>query len=324
MPEQALLSIRNLTVQLMTVRGIVHAVRGIDLTIQPGEIMGIVGESGCGKSITAKSILRLHDESRSRIRGEILFEGQDILKKSSREMERFRGGEAAMIFQDPMGCLDPLMTIGDQLCETLILHTGATKKEAQARALELLEMVGIHPAQKRARQYPFSFSGGMLQRVMIAIAIACKPKLLIADEPTTALDVTIQAQVLELIKRLSKEMNMAVMLITHNFGVIAELCDRVSVMYAGKIVESGDVRDIFDHPGNPYTQSLIASIPRPGKPGQRLTTIEGAPPELFSLIEGCPFAPRCQSAGANCTQGEILLSEIGHGHMVACVEVGKS
>ena len=233
-----LLEIKNLTVELMSTRGIVYALSGVDLAVRPGEIHGVVGESGCGKSMTAKSILRLHNPQRSRMNGSIRFEDKEILSLSNREMEKLRGTEISMIFQDPMTSLNPLMTIGDQISDMYRFHTGASKAEGREKAQDLLAKVGIEPAAKRCRQYPFELSGGMQQRVMIAMSIACSPKLLIADEPTTALDVTIQAQILELLQQLSADLGMSILLITHNFGVVAETCDRISVMYAGKVVET--------------------------------------------------------------------------------------
>ena len=316
-----LLDIRGLKVDLMTVRGIVYALDGVDLRVAPGEIHGLVGESGCGKSMTAKSILRLHNEKRCRRSGEILFAGQDLNRLSRRAMERVRGKRISMIFQDPMVSLNPLLCVGDQIAETIRRHEACPRGEARSRALSLLEQVGIAPADRRYAQYPYELSGGLQQRVMIAIAIACRPALLIADEPTTALDVTIQAQVLELLKRLSEQMNMSILLITHNFGIVAEVCDRVSVMYAGRVVESADTRAIFRNPAHPYTRGLIDSIPRPGTRGEPLRTIPGAPPRLFERNAACAYRERCPFADATCA-ARPGVSRIGPGHTVACHRTG--
>lgn len=313
-----LLEIQNLTVELMTNRGIVYAISGVDLSIRQGEIHGVVGESGCGKSMTAKSILRLHHPRRSRMGGSILFEDQDLLTLSNRQMERLRGSEISMIFQDPMTSLNPLMTVGDQIAEMYRFHRNAGKNEAREKAETLLEQVGLEPASKRFHQYPFELSGGMQQRVMIAMAIACSPKLLIADEPTTALDVTIQAQILELIRQLAEEMGMSVLLITHNFGVVAEICQRVSVMYAGKVVETGETRDLMRNAKHPYSRALIHSIPGMESRGERLETIPGSPPALFQPPKVCMYAPRCQYVSEQCQKGYPDFLDCGKGHLSAC------
>lgn len=310
-----LLEIRGLNVEIMTARGIVYAVRGADLEVRRGSIHGLVGESGCGKSVTAKSILRLHDEQKVRMNGEILFQGRNILTLSRRDLRQMRGTEISMIFQDPMISLNPLYTIGEQISEIFRCHKALSHGEAKKRSIEILEKVGIHPAEKRFDQYPFEFSGGMLQRVMIAIAIACEPKLLIADEPTTALDVTIQVQILDLLKELQRDLNLSVLLITHNFGIVAEVCDTVSVMYAGKILETGDVKEVLSHTANPYSQALIRSIPRSGsvRAQEHLPTISGSPPQLFEKIPGCPFAPRCGFVKDICRTDFPSLDRIGDG-----------
>ena len=314
-----LLEIKNLTVELMSTRGIVYALSGVDLTIRPGEIHGVVGESGCGKSMTAKSILRLHNPQRSRMNGSIRFEDKELLSLSNREMEKLRGTDISMIFQDPMTSLNPLMTIGDQIADMYRFHTGASKSEGQEKAQELLAKVGIEPANKRCKQYPFELSGGMQQRVMIAMSIACSPKLLIADEPTTALDVTIQAQILELMKDLQKKTHMGIIFITHNLGVVAEICDKVSVMYAGRIVEQGPVDDIFYHPSHPYTLGLLRSMPRvDAESYERLIPIEGTPVDMLNPPEGCPFAPRCDKAMKICLQKMPPYVEVGENHCSAC------
>ena len=313
-----LLEIQNLTVELMSTRGIVYALSGVDLAVRPGEIHGIVGESGCGKSMTAKSILRLHNPQRSRMRGSIRFEGKELLDLSNREMEKLRGTDISMIFQDPMTSLNPIMPIGAQIADMYRIHTGASKAEAMEKAQELLAKVGIEPANKRCKQYPFELSGGMQQRVMIAKAIACSPKLLIADEPTTALDVTIQAQILELLQQLSADMGMSILLITHNFGVVAETCDRVSVMYAGKVVETGDTLELLQGASHPYSRALIRSIPGGGAKGSRLETIPGSPPALFEPPGSCMFAPRCPYAEEGCRKAYPAMMDCGGGHLAAC------
>jgi oligopeptide/dipeptide ABC transporter ATP-binding protein len=318
MAMENLLEIRDLTVELMSVRGIVYALSGVDLTVRPGEIHGLVGESGCGKSMTAKSVLRLHDPRRSRMKGSILYEGRDLLRLSNREMEKLRGTEISMIFQDPMTSLNPLMTIGDQIADMVHFHTGAGWGEARDTAQEMLARVGIEPAESRRRQYPFELSGGMQQRVMIAMAISCSPKLLIADEPTTALDVTIQAQILELLKKLSDTMGMSILLITHNFGVVAETCDRVSVMYAGKVVETGTAAAILQNARHPYSRALIHSIPGSTPRGSRLETIPGSPPALFEPPAACMFEPRCPYSQDRCRQSYPAPFDCGGGHLAAC------
>jgi oligopeptide/dipeptide ABC transporter ATP-binding protein len=312
-----LISIQDLHVYLMSARGAIHAARGVSLGIERGEIHGIVGESGCGKSVTAKSIMRLNAENASLYEGQIFFGRRDILSVTEREMQELRGKEISMIFQDPMTALNPLYTIGHQMEETLLIRK-FERRDARRRVLELMESVGVNPPEERCRQYPFEMSGGMLQRVMIAMSIACGPQLLIADEPTTALDVTVQAQILELLLRLKDERDMSIMIITHNFGVVAEICGRVSVMYAGRIVESGDVREIFRRPMHPYTRDLIESIPRSGTRGEKLSTIPGKPPDLLMEITGCPYAPRCSRADETCREiapGEQSASE---SHSFAC------
>ena len=259
-----LLEIKNLSVDIMSTRGLIHAVRQVNLNLEGGVVHGIVGESGCGKSVTAKSIMRLHNPRVVRMHGEINFEGQNLLTLTEKEMQKIRGRKISMIFQDPMSALNPLYRIGDQISEIFIQHFHDSKATAKKKSLELLEQVGIHPAEERYNQFPFEFSGGMLQRVVIAMAIAAKPELIIADEPTTALDVTIQAQILELLKKLQQEMNVSILIITHNFGIVSEICDDVSVMYAGTVLETGKKKDVFLHSVNPYSAALIESIPKTG------------------------------------------------------------
>ncbi|MBR2258811.1 MAG: ABC transporter ATP-binding protein [Blautia sp.] len=317
MPETDLLEIRELTVDLMSPRGIVYALGGVNLKLGRGEIHGLVGESGCGKTMTARTILHLLDEKRSRIRGEILFEGRDLLKLSNREMASIRGKRIAMIFQDPAASLNPLFTVGEQIEETIRQHEKISAKEARKQTLSLLERVGIYPAGKRYGQYPHELSGGLQQRVMIAIAISTRPSLLIADEPTTALDVTIQAQVLSLLKDLAGELGMSVLLITHNFGIVAEICSRVSVMYAGRIVETACVKELFDRAAHPYTRALIRSIPGTGKTGEYLPTIPGIPPQLYEKEEGCAFYERCSERSERCRSKPKAI-EISPGHWTEC------
>lgn len=325
MADGKLLEIRNLRLELMTAQGLVHGVRGVDLSLEKGEIHGIIGESGCGKTLTAKSILGLHDRKKTLLTGQILYTGEDgrqadLLELGEKELRRIRGKEIAMVFQDPLSTLNPLMTVGEQIAETMRAHLDIGKKEARQRAAALLEKVGIFPGDRRCSQYPFEFSGGMLQRVCIAMAICCSPRLLIADEPTTALDVTTQAQILEMLGELQRETGMAVLIITHNFGVVAELCRRVSVMYAGQVVESGPVEAIFHRPAHPYTADLMGSVPSLTGEKGRLKAIPGAPPDLREEIPGCPYAPRCGRAGERC---RFPLPETGRqdeGHWCACSE----
>lgn len=314
----SLLEIEDLAVDIMSTRGIVHALDGVWLQVAPGEIHGLVGESGCGKSMTAKSVMRLLDRRRSRMSGRILFHGRDIAALGEREMRNLRGSRISMIFQDPMTSLNPLMTIGEQIGEIFLDHRKCGKAEARGKTLELLDRVGIHPPEKRIGQYPFELSGGLQQRVMIAMAIACGPELLIADEPTTALDVTIQAQILELLKELQKDMGLSILLITHNFGIVAEMCGRVSVMYAGRVVETADTKTMFRQAVHPYSRALISSIPRAGVREKYLPTIPGSPPELYERIKNCAFTPRCPYAGESCAAAPGLRSFGGEGHVVAC------
>lgn len=304
------LQVHDLVTEFHTSHGIVRAVNGISFAIHEGEMLAIVGESGSGKSVAMLSLMGLIPNPPGKARsGEVLLNGQDVLKFNNGQMRKIRGKDLAMIFQDPMTSLNPVMTIGSQLMEPMSLHLGLPKEEAQRRAIELLEKVGIPDATNRIRAYPHQFSGGMRQRVMIAMALSCQPQVLIADEPTTALDVTIQAQIANLVKRLQREFGMAVIWITHDLGLVASLADRVAVMYAGRIVEQGAVEDIFARPRHPYTQGLLHSVPRLDecKP-EILPEIRGVPPDLVHLPPGCPFAPRCDFAMQACQEHEPLLT----------------
>ncbi|GFR36090.1 ABC transporter ATP-binding protein [Thermobrachium celere] len=316
---ERLLEIKNLRTSFFTHVGEVQAVRGVSFHLDKGEALGIVGESGSGKSITMMSVMRLLADNGKIVEGEILFEGRDLAKLSENEMQKIRGNEIGMIFQDPMTSLNPVLTIGDQLMEPLIKHKKMTKEKAFERAVHMLELVGIPSPKSRMSQYPHEFSGGMRQRVMIAMALACEPKLLIADEPTTALDVTIQAQILELMKELKQKINTSIILITHDLGVVADLCSRINVMYGGLIAETGSTRDIFYNPKHPYTWGLLNSVPNPKNlVKERLKPIDGQPPDLLKPPAGCPFAPRCQYAMRICMTHRPPLFEVGEGHKAAC------
>jgi len=316
----ALLEIKNLKTRFFTQDGVVHAVNGISLYLNEGETLGLVGESGCGKSVSMLSVLRLIPQPPGKIvGGEVWFEGKDLLKISEDEIRKIRGNKIAMIFQDPMTSLNPVLTIGQQLGEPLMLHMGMSKKEAREESIRLLKMVGIPEAEKRLDDYPHQFSGGMRQRVMIAMALACNPKILIADEPTTALDVTIQAQIIDLVKRLRDEIGMAIIWITHDLGIIAGLAQRVNVMYAGFIIETAPVKKLYGDPRHPYTLGLLRSVPRLDAPvKEKLTPIEGLPPDLIGLPPGCPFAPRCEYAIDRCLEENPQLEPIDTDHSVAC------
>jgi oligopeptide transport system ATP-binding protein len=320
-PGAKLLQVRNLSTHFFTQDGVVQAVDDVSFELGYGETLGLVGESGCGKSVTALSITRLVPNPPGRIvGGEVLFEGVDLLKLASEPMRKLRGKEIGFIFQDPQTSLNPTLTIGYQIAEPIRTHMGLSANAARERAAELLSKVGIPRSKERLNDYPHQFSGGMRQRVMIAIALSCDPKLILADEPTTALDVTIQAQILELIKRLSEEFRTAVLLITHDLGIAAGMCDRVNVMYAGRIVETGTVDDLFERPRMPYAWGLLDSLPRlDDVRGNRLRTIEGMPPFLVKPPDACRFAPRCPYAREVCIQGEPQLTDRdGHGHMARC------
>ena len=315
-----LLEIDNLQTQFYTSDGVVKAVDGVTYDVEQGETVAVVGESGCGKSVTALSIMQLIPWPPGKIvGGSIRFEGEDLLTLSAERMRNIRGGDIAMVFQEPMTSLNPVLTIGLQLTETMVEHMDITAAEARGRAAELLKKVGISEPERRLDQYPHHLSGGMRQRVMIALALSCDPKLIIADEPTTALDVTIQAQILELMKNLTKELGVALIVITHNLGVVARYADRVNVMYAGKIIETGTATEIYHNPRHPYTLGLLASVPRLDQPrGTKLLPIDGQPPDLTKLDGGCSFRPRCRFAQEHCAQSFPELVTIEPGHDAAC------
>jgi oligopeptide transport system ATP-binding protein len=316
-----LLEIKDLVTRFYTDEGVVHAVNGVSYVMEEGEMLGVVGESGCGKSVHALSIMRLITDPPGKIEsGQVIFSGRDLLKLSTTEMRSIRGAQIAMVFQDPMTSLNPVYTIGFQVMEALMLHQGMDHSQARLRAGELLTMVGIPAASQRLNDYPHQFSGGMRQRAMLAMALSCSPKLLIADEPTTALDVTIQAQITDLVKRLQRELGMAVMWITHDLGVVADLAHKINVMYAGYIVERGHVKDIFKRTRHPYTKGLLGSLPRLDEaPGTKLISIPGLPPDLILLPKGCPFAERCVYAVEKCVENMPPLEPTGEPeHIVAC------
>lgn len=315
-----LLEVKDLATHFFTQDGVVKAVDGISYNLAEGEVLGVVGESGCGKSVHALSIMRLVANPPGRtVGGEILFEGENLLNMDDSEMRHIRGNRIAMVFQEPMTSLNPVLTIGRQLTETLELHQNMARQEARARAAELLQTVGIPDAESRLSDYPHQFSGGMRQRVMIAMALSCNPRLIIADEPTTALDVTIQAQILELMRDLAEEFGTAMVIITHNLGVVARYAHRVVVMYAGKIVETGTANDIYRNPRHPYTLALLNSVPRLDATERvRLDAIQGLPPDLVDLPQGCSFAPRCKYAYERCTQETPILVETDTNHTSAC------
>ena len=316
----SLLEIRNLTTRFYTHEGVVHAVNGISYSLGSGEVLGIVGESGSGKSVSVLSVMRLIPDPPGKITdGEVVFCDRDLLQLSEGEMERVRGAEIAMIFQDPMTSLNPVLTVGYQITEALELHQGMDENQARERAAELLSMVGIPNATERLDDYPHQFSGGMRQRAMIAMGLSCNPMLLIADEPTTALDVTIQAQIIDLVKRLQEQMEMTIIWITHDLGVIARLAQRVLVMYAGYIIEDAPVDDLFATPRHPYTLGLLGSLPRLDETSDvELTSIPGQPPDLVALPKGCPFAPRCSYVTERCGQENPTLENVDLHHKVAC------
>lgn len=315
-----LLDVKNLRTQFFTYDGVVKAVDGVSYELEEGETLGLVGESGCGKSVSALSVMRLIPDPPGKIvSGEILFEGEDILNVDMEDMRNIRGAKISMVFQEPMTSLNPVLTVERQLTETLQLHKGFAREEARRESVELLFKVGIPDPEGRIRQYPHQFSGGMRQRVMIAMALSCNPRLIIADEPTTALDVTIQAQILELMKSLTAETGVALMVITHNLGVVARYADRVNIMYAGKIIERGGAREIYSNPRHPYTVGLLKSVPRLDQPRRaKLEPIEGQPPDLVNLPAGCAFRARCRWAVDKCATDTPELMQSGEAHWSAC------
>jgi oligopeptide/dipeptide ABC transporter ATP-binding protein len=317
-----LLDIQGLTTHFFTRAGVIKAVDNLSLRLSKGRVLGLVGESGCGKTVTALSILNLVPYPGKIVAGKIVFEGKDLLGLSADELRAIRGARISMIFQEPMTALNPVFTVGNQIAEVLTTHEQRTQQQAMDTAVELLHSVGIPSPEKRVHEYPHQLSGGMRQRVMIAMAIACKPSLILADEPTTALDVTIQAHILELLGAIQAEMGMAMVLVTHDLGLIAERAHDVAVMYAGRIVEQAETRELFANPQHPYTRGLMASIPRPGEKGRtRLRTIPGSVPRLHELPKGCAFAPRCDSKTGKCGT-DVELTEVKPGHLVRCWEAG--
>jgi peptide/nickel transport system ATP-binding protein len=317
---ERLLDVKGLKVRFATEDGTVHAVDGVDFELDRGKVLGIVGESGSGKSVTALTILGLTRDRNTRFEGEVDYKGQNLLEMSESRLRDVRGNEIAMIFQDPMTSLNPVYNVGDQIVEAIMAHEGTTKKDARRRAVELLRQVGIPNAQQRASDYPHQFSGGMRQRAMIAMALSCNPDVLIADEPTTALDVTIQAQILELLANLRADFDSSVILITHDLGVVAEVADEIIVMYAGRVVERGSKRDVFYDPQHPYTWGLLGSIPRLDRPKpKKLHSIEGTPPSLINLPRGCKFRPRCPHAFEKCQEEPELKNRVeSSGHLDRC------
>jgi oligopeptide transport system ATP-binding protein len=316
---QPLLAVEGLEVQFWTARGTIYAVNGISFEIGEGETLGIVGESGCGKSVTSLALLGILPRAGRAVAGSAMFEGRDLLKLSDKDLRDVRGKDVAMIFQDPMTSLNPVLTIGKQIREALITHFDMSDDDARKRSVELLDQVGIPGAPTRVRDYPHQFSGGMRQRAMIAMALACKPKLLIADEPTTALDVTIQAQILDLLRALVNDTGMALIMITHDLGVVAGMCERVNVMYGGMFMESGSADQVFARPRHPYTLGLLQSVPRLDALGRgQLTPIDGAPRDMLTLPRSCPFQPRCRYAVDESARKVPQLTEVEPGHFVAC------
>ncbi len=314
----AQLEIRNLRVNFSTEDGIVRAVDGVDITVPRGRTLSLVGETGCGKSVTCHSILRLLPHNGRIVSGDVLFDGKDLLELPASELAQLRGSEIAMIFQDPMSALNPVHTIGSQIVESLRIHRGLKGSQALNQAAELLDLVGIPEPRVRLAEFPHQLSGGMCQRAMIAIALACRPKLLIADEPTTALDVTIQAQILDLLGKLQKEFGMSIILITHDLGVVAEMADMVAVMYCGRVVESATVFDLFSNPRHPYTRGLIGSRPLIDQRIDSLTPVAGFLPSAFDLPPGCSFAPRCASASGQCRETAPMTETLSPDHSVSC------
>ena len=319
----ALLEVRDLHTSFFTPVGEVKAVNGISFNLDHGKVLGIVGESGSGKSVTAYSVMQILEKTGKIISGSIKVDGKELVGLPEREMKNIRGNRISIIFQDPMTSLNPTYTIGHQLMEAILLHTNRNKQQAYDRALEMLKLVNVNEPEKRMKQYPFEFSGGMRQRVMIAMALACEPDILIADEPTTALDVTIQAQILELMQSLQKELGMAIIMITHDLGVVAQMCDEVIVMYAGSICEQGTADEIFYNPKHEYTKGLIRSIPTVDNDGEKLQPISGTPIDLLNMPAGCPFAPRCENAMKICLHQRCPRMQINDDHQAACWMTAK-
>ena len=314
----AMLEVRDLRTSFFTPAGEVKAVNGVSFNLDHGKVLGIVGESGSGKSVTAYSIMQILEKTGKIVSGSIKFDGQELVGIGEKGMKHIRGNKISIIFQDPMTSLNPTYTIGHQLMEAIMLHTPRNKKQAYDRAVEMLRLVNVNEPEKRMKQYPFEFSDGMRQRVMIAMALACEPDILIADEPTTALDVTIQAQILELMQNLQKELGMAIIMITHDLGVVAQMCDEVIVMYAGSICEQGTADEIFYNPKHEYTKGLMRSIPTVDSDGSRLQPITGTPIDLLNMPEGCPFAPRCDAAMKICLRQRCQRMQINDDHQAAC------
>jgi len=314
----ALLEVKDLHTSFFTPAGEVKAVNGISFNLDRGKVLGIVGESGSGKSVTAYSVMQILEKTGKIVSGSVKFDGQELVNAGERVMKTIRGNRISIIFQDPMTSLNPTYTIGHQLMEAILLHTNRNKQQAYDRAVEMLRLVNVNEPEKRMKQYPFEFSGGMRQRVMIAMALACEPDILIADEPTTALDVTIQAQILELMQQLQREIGMSIIMITHDLGVVAQMCDEVIVMYAGSICEQGTADEIFYNPRHEYTKGLMRSIPTVDNDGERLQPISGTPIDLLNMPAGCPFAPRCDAAMKICIRSRCERMQINEDHQAAC------
>ena len=316
--SENILSVQNLHTSFHTDKGEVKAVNGVTFNLEKGKILGIVGESGSGKSVTAYSIMRILEKNGRITEGKILYKGQDIAEFSEKQMREFRGKCCSIIFQDPMTSLNPVFTVGNQLREAIELHTDRKGKEAEARAIEMLTLVGVNEPEKRVKQYPYELSGGMRQRVMIAMALACEPDILIADEPTTALDVTIQAQILELMQSLQKKLGMAIIMVTHDLGVIADMCDEIIVMYGGRVCERGTAEEIFYRPHHEYTKRLLRSIPHVDRIGEKLIPIPGTPINLLNMPKGCAFCPRCEEAMTICIEEQPPEMQMPDGHFASC------
>ena len=316
--SENILSVQNLHTSFHTDKGEVKAVNGVTFNLEKGKILGIVGESGSGKSVTAYSIMRILEKNGRITEGKILYKGQDIAEFSEKQMREFRGKCCSIIFQDPMTSLNPVFTVGNQLREAIELHTDRKGKEVEARAIEMLTLVGVNEPEKRVKQYPYELSGGMRQRVMIAMALACEPDILIADEPTTALDVTIQAQILELMQSLQKKLGMAIIMVTHDLGVIADMCDEIIVMYGGRVCERGTAEDIFYRPHHEYTKGLLRSIPNVDRIGEKLIPIPGTPINLLNMPKGCAFCPRCKEAMKICIEEQPPEMQMPDGHFASC------